>query len=173
MRVFFAVWPSPQTREQLAAVRDMLESPKARAVREEDLHLTLAFIGDVPNSRLPALQAAADAVERPTCELVLGDFQYFNSCIALGASRAPAELQAQRRHLLELAEPYALRSSAPRALQAFHPHVTLLRGVRKLPRLPTAPSIRFVASGFVLAQSDLAPSGARYRSICDYAPTGS
>ena len=165
--MFFAAWPEPETRERLAEIRDTLECPKARLVAAEDLHMTLAFIGDVPNEHLPELQDGAQAIERRVVEVTLEEFNLWHNSLTFATSKAPAALRARHDALLEMAVPYAPK---PPPRQTFRPHVTLLRRVRTLPDLPSPPKLRFVVSGFSLVRSDIDEKGAHYRSISDYAP---
>ncbi|MCK6429025.1 MAG: hypothetical protein L6Q72_08010 [Burkholderiaceae bacterium] len=54
MRCFVALWPDDAARERLAAVarEQQRRFPRARAMRAENLHLTLAFIGELDETAL-------------------------------------------------------------------------------------------------------------------------
>ena len=58
MRLFDALWPPPDAvAELLAAVREVQEkSPGLRWTAPEQWHLTLAFLGEVPDDRRPELE---------------------------------------------------------------------------------------------------------------------
>ncbi len=64
MRLFFAIWPPKEIRarlwESLAPWREI--APQVRWIGPERFHVTLRFVGDVPNALVPRLAAAADAL---------------------------------------------------------------------------------------------------------------
>ena len=57
MRLFLAIDPSAEAIDDLARMTARLRSP-GRAVRPEQWHVTLAFLGEVPESGLGAVAAA-------------------------------------------------------------------------------------------------------------------
>lgn len=64
MRLFFALGFSPATRQAIAQVQQRLRraAPTARCPAEGNLHLTLAFLGEVPPARLEDATAALEAL---------------------------------------------------------------------------------------------------------------
>src|SRR5437016_13878004 len=80
MRLFVALELPAAVRENLAALLKALRavSPQTRWVRPENLHLTLKFMGEVPETKLAAIRSALDSVhsEQPTTVVfrVLGFF---------------------------------------------------------------------------------------------------
>lgn len=61
--MFFALWPDAGQRADLAqAIRKALRSCGGRPVAPESLHVTLAFLGSVPGSRVPELGRIARAI---------------------------------------------------------------------------------------------------------------
>jgi 2'-5' RNA ligase len=62
-RLFFALWPEDAQREMLAlAVHDFVRASGGRPVPTHNLHITLAFLGSVPEGRIPELSSIARAV---------------------------------------------------------------------------------------------------------------
>ena len=125
-RLFFALWPDEPARAALAplARRVALEGG-GRAVPGANLHLTLAFLGDVPQDRVDAAKAAASGIRGDRFELVLdrtGAFRRSGVGWA-GPAKAPGELVT-----LQSALDSALRASGF-ALEdrPFAPHLTLAR----------------------------------------------
>ena len=65
-RVFFALWPDDEIARQFdEAGRMAHQSLGGRRMRRETLHLTLAFIGDVPPARLADLRCIAVPIPPP------------------------------------------------------------------------------------------------------------
>src|SRR5260370_30896686 len=60
MRLFVALEIPSEVRENLAALLKSLRavSPQTRWVRPENLHVTLKFIGEVPETKLAAIRSA-------------------------------------------------------------------------------------------------------------------
>jgi RNA 2',3'-cyclic 3'-phosphodiesterase len=66
VRVFLAVDPGDACRHSIAGVVDSLRTTTSgvRWIREANLHLTMAFLGEVDESRLPEIFAATATVAR-------------------------------------------------------------------------------------------------------------
>ena len=68
MRMFFALWPDALTRAQVANAAAVLRlTSAARPVPQQNYHLTLAFVGEVPSSRLAVLRQIGLSQRRSHC----------------------------------------------------------------------------------------------------------
>ena len=126
MRLFFALWPDAALRRQLGALAGTLaQRAHGNAVPEAKAHMTLAFLGEVPVERSPAVCDAASRVEGEGFELVLDEVGSFRAAKVAwaGSSRGhPALIALQSSLAHELAtEGFALES------RPFAAHVTLVR----------------------------------------------
>ncbi len=140
-RLFFALWPDDSARSALAPLaRRVAGEGGGRPVPAMNLHLTLAFLGEVAPERVEAARSAASGIHGERFELVLDRVGAFRRAGVgwAGPARAP-------RALLEL------QSALDSALRAagftledrpFAPHLTL---ARKLGRPVAATSIEPVA----------------------------
>jgi len=143
MRLFIALDPSEQVRARFAALLRQLkaEAPAVKWVAAESLHLTLKFIGEQPEEKLPGLAEALAAVAPPghlgLCFRGLGCFPN---------ERRPRVFWVGMEELPELAR---LAAAIERALEPFgiapegrpfSPHLTLgrLREGARLALLPQA-----------------------------------
>jgi 2'-5' RNA ligase len=64
MRLFFAIWPDAAARDDLAALAlDVAAVARGKPVPSANLHLTLAFLGEVDEARADLLPGIAAAVE--------------------------------------------------------------------------------------------------------------
>lgn len=182
MRLFFAIEMPPEVRAELAALVERLR-PRAegvRWVRPEGIHLTLRFLGEVGPERLEPIVAAGRAVpagEAP--RLRLGDLGAFPGrgrprVIWVGLEEAGAALDRLREGLESELE----RAGFAREGRDWSPHLTLGRvrpggDPRASLAAGAAPaSLEFEAREFVLMESRLEPSGARYERRAAFPLTG-
>jgi 2'-5' RNA ligase len=164
-RLFFALWPEPPLRARIvAATARAVEAAGGRVVPAVDLHVTLAFLGNVPGPRYADAVAAAHAI-RGTAGA-----QSFDRIASWGRG-GPLVLEASS---LDPALG-ALRTALADALAAadfvldrrpFRPHITLSRRPHRRPP-PTPPetasaTLESPYSRFVLVESQTEPEGSRY-----------
>jgi 2'-5' RNA ligase len=150
-----------------ADVRAALDA--LRAVGEDALHVTLAFLGQRDEADLAPAAAAVRAVDAAAPTLALGD---------------PLWLAPRRPHVLTVALDdldgtlTAGRASVVDRLaaaldwepesRAFRPHVTVARvrrGTRPRRRLPEPPRATFVGEAVTLLRSHLGSGPARYEAL--------
>jgi 2'-5' RNA ligase len=139
-RVFYALVPDPPLQLQLAAIGHAVATRAGgRAVPAANVHLTLAFVGDVATVRLDALRAIVPTLPRQAFALDLNLVGVFRRARVgwLAPEIAPDALATLRTTLAA-----ALTGAAfPLELRPFHPHVTLARRcVRAIPTAACAPT---------------------------------
>ncbi len=93
-RLFFACWPDESLRLAILAGRQRLFPLSGRPVEPSDLHLTLAFLGAVEESRVAQLKALAGPMS--PVDLVLDRLQWWHKprVLVAEASQAPPGLRA-------------------------------------------------------------------------------
>jgi 2'-5' RNA ligase len=161
VRLFFALWPDDAVRAQLARwSRGLHAVCGGRPTRDENLHLTLAFLGSVEEARAAEVERAANEVAPRVVTLVLDRPGYWkhNRIAWAGASVVPPELESVVSEL---------RSALARSHIGFDPkgfvsHVTLLREAREPKAMPALDPIPWKVDGFALVQSVTLPRGSRY-----------
>lgn len=168
VRVFFALWPDDGLRSGLhRAAVDGARRFGGRAMQAETLHLTLAFIGDVPVDDLPKLHEAAAGVEGRGFRLTLDRLGFWaHNRILWAGSRGAAAGLTRLAHSLAERLHSAGYSSGIKPGRPFSPHVTLVRNVgEKEPELPVLEPMDWACREFVLARSRLSPRGSIYEII--------
>ena len=162
--MFFALWPDPPARVALADLAaGIVRNAGGRAPAQANLHLTLAFIGDVAPGRQDALRAAGHdaAAEAAPFTLVLDRLGGFRDArIAwIGTSEAPpalADLAAR------IAQELGTRGFDVDR-RPYVPHLTLARKCRMPPHDISAVRIAWEVRELALVESVLRPGGSVYR----------
>ena len=161
LRLFFALWPDAATRERLADwTRAIHRASGGRAMRPENVHLTLAFLGSTQIAALPAITAAAGTVAPRAFTLRIDEPGYWrhNQIAWAGVNESPPELDALAGDL---------RAALVAAKIAFDPkafvaHITLVRKARPGFKLPKLEPIDWPVRDFVLVRSVTGPEGSTY-----------
>lgn len=167
-RLFFALWPDEATRAALyRATRATARHSGGKPVAPGHLHLTLLFLGNVPDERLEAVATAAGALRVPPFELSLDRYGWFEAAqvLWLGCREPPPELRPLAGELAHLMTEVAGLRPDPRP---FHPHVTLARKVRNPPELDAPRSVAWPVRGFALVESVTDPGGATYSVLQEF-----
>ncbi|MBL8492400.1 MAG: RNA 2',3'-cyclic phosphodiesterase, partial [Rhodocyclaceae bacterium] len=127
------------------------------------LHLTLAFVGEMADDRLPDLLSAAGAVEGERFALILDRLGWWrhNRILWAGCGDTPAALSS-------LADGLAGRlreAGFPVERRPFAAHLTLLRNClcERPPNLEEP--VAWPAEEFVLVRSRLSDAGSRYEIL--------
>lgn len=149
-RLFIALWPGPRVRQALAeTLAGRSWAAGGHPVAIEKLHLTLHFLGQVPDGRVPDIAAA---LARPVhaFELRLDLAQTWRGGLAvLSPRKVPQRLRQLHAELASTLERLGLRVEA----REFRPHVTLARHSRPSESFALVPVLRWRVSGFALVQS--------------------
>jgi RNA 2',3'-cyclic 3'-phosphodiesterase len=183
LRLFVAVDPPEPVRRHALALRRRLERAAGRAAGEvkwvapENLHLTLQFLGAVPEERLDEVSAAVTGAAAPGAPLELalqgaGAFPGARRARVLWAGVA-GEVPRLGALVAELGRRLAPLGYPPEE-RAFSPHLTLgrARDPRGLPGLAAAlaapdeaPATPWPVTELVLYRSHLSPRGPSYQPL--------
>jgi 2'-5' RNA ligase len=164
-RVFFALLPLAAAATALAALAAALAARVGGRVTETaSIHLTLAFLGDVPAARLPDLESiGAATAAQPAFAVALDTIGAFRKAQVawVAPSAPPAGLLALARDLHGRLQGAGFAFDA----RAFRPHVTLARKCTLALADERCPPLSWAADAVVLVASTLAPAGARYAAL--------
>ena len=163
-RLFFALRPDAALRRALLRYRRALDCGPCRPVPEEQLHLTLSYLGEVDERRRRALLALPFAGTAPPFSLCLDTPGWWArsrvAWLAPAPDKIPAALSALVACIEDAAPAVPPRCSSHPRPRTFRPHLTLARRVRAAPRRPPPVALRWEIRAFSLMQSDIAPPGA-------------
>lgn len=162
-RLFFALWPGGAVRAALAGLLHG-ESPRlGRRVPDANLHLTLAFVGNVTAEQRACMEAAAATVAGTSFTLTLDRLGFWpRPRIAwAGATETPDALRDLVTRLNAALIPCGYRPEQ----RPYQAHVTLARKVQAPPRRRGIPPIVWAAAEFCLVESVSEEHGSVYRVL--------
>lgn len=176
MRLFVAIELDEKFWEQLVELQDALRrvQPDISYTRPENFHLTLKFIGDFEESKLPQLCDSLNEV------LKMGEFSMALTALDFLPERGPIRIigaavngGGKLEVLQRMVEVACGRLEIPMENRRYRPHITLARARRALPRsskaklISSAPvtPVESLVDGFVLMQSKLSDKGAGYTPL--------
>lgn len=163
-RLFIAVDLSDPARN--AIFRVCRELPEYRWTKQEQLHLTLRFIGDIDTSIIPGLCASLSEIKFNNFELIMTGTGFFRPSIFFLALEQSESLNSLKGKVDSVLTDV---TGMPVETREFVPHITLTRFKRrqnrqKLERLESAFApvfpIRFEVDSMTLYASELTPRGA-------------
>lgn len=164
LRLFFACWPAPELQRQLHQIGSKLKQQiGGRITRSANIHLTLAFLGDVPTVQLPLLLQLAGGIEAPAFRLQLQRL----GCWPEGGIGwlAPEQTPEALLKLVQQLNQGLQQAGFKTEKRRYRPHVTLLRKATKGWRSELEPPLRWGIDEFVLVASTLDQHGSNYRII--------
>ena len=177
-RLFFALWPNEAQRAALArATAKIARHSGGRPVPESNLHVTLAFLGSVPESRVAELRRIAtrtgEEFPRAALPLVL-------TLEALAHWSKPQVLTVLERQETHAADPGPVTALAARLttetaaagfspdLKPFRAHVTVARKVSRAPRVSAMRKVEWSFDAFALVESRTLAEGPVYSVVESY-----
>jgi len=187
-RLFVALRPPPEIRSVLTGLMGGIEG--ARWQNDNQLHITLAFIGEVDRHTAEAVAEALDAIRQPALHLQLGQFGTFDTgrpdrtgTLWIGVEDTPSNRRPRPDPGPLAALAQSVRQTLRRAgthpdPRKFTPHITLARfgqsgapleALRPWLTETPAPSATWQATNFHLVESTLGREGAHHTPVATYA----
>ncbi len=174
IRLFTAIELPDDIRRRLAAMAGGV--PSARWVAEENLHLTLRFIGEVPEQRLDDITTALASVSGAPFSITLSGVGHFESRRRVRILWAGVAPNAELAALYDRVESALVRAGLEPEGRKFSAHVTVAR----LSGVPANKVVDWLAAGaafstspipvdrFTLLSSFLSHSGAIYSTVQEF-----
>lgn len=172
-RLFVAIRPPRHIREQLLATMGGVRG--ARWQTDDQLHLTLRFIGEVESHVGDDIHAALGAIHHPRFDIALdgiSGFERRGQAETLWAGITPQEPLKTLHNKIDQA---IARAGVAPDQRAYLPHITLARLKRGsgsisalLERSGGLTSAPFAVDSFCLYESHLTPEGAVYSIVERY-----
>lgn len=160
-RFFFALWPDDATRHAIKQCRSHLDY-RGRAVNQENLHITLLFIGKMTVNQQQNIIQQTQAISWPEFTITIDHSGYFNRSRVfwLGMKTVPEPLQELHQQLSNI----ALDCHLTIKKQNYTPHITLSRKTAPVASQSIQPIV-WPINRFVLLESIDTPNGVQYKKV--------
>ncbi len=156
MRLFLSIPLDEKTKREIIVIRNKLRNhaESGRFTQEENLHLTLVYLGDISKEDLPAIINIMDSAKWIPFTLLLNRMRFFQKdngdVYWLGCEKCPMLLKLQK----ELADKLRVAGFNVE-FKNFVPHITLGRQVTSKKSLEQEfPPIVYNVKYFSLMQSE-------------------
>lgn len=154
-------------------------APSLSFTRPDNLHLTLKFLGEVPEAEVKGITDALGGIQPVGAfPLIISGIVCFPERGRVRVVSADVEPAARLTQLQQLIDGALEAKGFPREGRAFHPHITLARARTPVPASvrqrfsapDSAPdaSTSMLVRDFVLMQSRLHPTGAQYTAAARF-----
>jgi 2'-5' RNA ligase len=151
-RLFFAVWPDAAGAARLARLAlDVAAVSEGKPVPPGKIHLTLAFLGEVPEARIDAAREAGAALGFGRFAFALDHVGSFRAARVAwaGSARPPAPLAALQAELVARLRDAGFGIEE----RPFAPHATLARRTRRPVPLASIEPVPWPVDAFTLVRS--------------------
>jgi 2'-5' RNA ligase len=174
MRIFIALDIPGEIRSALSAYMERARNlvPEARWARVEGLHVTLKFVGEVSDARLPEIKTALASVKTAPFDVRFAGAGFFPNAKAARVFWAGVEGGDALPRLASAVDAALAKLGFAKEDKLYHPHLTLARAsthpLRELQALITEQPPQFgtmTAREFFLYQSKPQKGGSKYTKL--------
>lgn len=159
-RLFFALWPEPETRQTLADLSQSIAVNDCAWVPPHNLHVTLVFLG---SADALAIKQAACGITAPPFTLTFDRLSYWQKPRILCLT-CQQDVPEAAWTLSSALETVAAQCDLRTDTRPYTPHITLARHAGYLPEAKIEPLI-WRAESFCLVESCSEADGVRYQVI--------
>jgi 2'-5' RNA ligase len=149
VRLFFALWPDELTRR---ALQSLQQGISGRRSRPENLHLTMAFLGEQPRQHVAELLEVLNNMPPFASMLKINVLGYFRGARIAWAGMANPDAALMQWQALLRSALTERQFLGPRP-ETFNPHVTLARDAEQPLHAVLATPIAWRANRIVLVES--------------------
>ncbi len=163
-RIFFALWPDNRQRDRLRdVINSVVKTVEGKMVDRRHWHITLAFIGDFPESQIATLQARAAQIKFAPFRLGFDRLDYWArpKVACLIVPTIPVELQALVTSLNEMLLEFEVTTKD----RTYRPHITVVQNARSFTTERLAQRAITEWSGMELVESISGPGGISYSPL--------
>lgn len=163
-RLFFALWPSDRQRDQLRnAISPVAKLVEGTAVYRGEWHVTLAFLGEFPEARIPDLLNAVGVIPFEPFRLRFDRCEYWPrpKIAVLAAQTVPSELA----RIVQWLDTLLVEAGVVEERKTFRPHITVVKRARPFETQRLAQPAVVEWTGFELIESIRERGSVRYKPV--------
>lgn len=163
-RLFLALWPGDELRKQIKRnSKSLLHHGGGRPVALENIHITLAFLGNLNADQRKCVELVADGIQCPVFSLILDHAGHWSRprVLWIGASETPDALSQLVADLYKGIHRCGIELDS----RPYRAHLTLMRKVNKAPADLNFQSLEWRVGSFVLVKSTTYPEGVEYEVV--------
>lgn len=163
-RLFFALWPDSRQRETLRdALSPLARQVEGKLVNRANWHVTLVFVGEFSEMRIPALQRATSDLRVEPFRLRFGNLSFWQRprIAALETRTVPPELSRLVQRLNSALGEFGIEPER----HTYRPHITAVRGAKPFEPLQLARPLELSFDSFELVESDSVRGETQYRPL--------
>ena len=160
-RLFFALWPDEPLRQQINLHSEpVLAHGGGRQVRSANLHITLAFLGNVDAGQQSCVEGVADKIQGSPFTLSIDTAGYWHKprILWIGPGSVPDALVTLATALRD----GALNCGLQMDMRPYNAHMTLMRKATKKNVKQKILPFTWHVNSFVLVRSTSTPEGLVY-----------
>ena len=163
-KLFYALWPSHRQRELLRdTINPVLSAVEGQSVDRRNWHVTLVYIGEFPEERIPGLMAATELIDPGEIRLRFDTLTFWQrpKIACMHAKIVPPELEHLMSALQQALIPFGIEPEK----RVYRPHITVSRKVRAFPDVRLTRPIELSFSEFALVDSISSRGEVQYRPL--------
>jgi len=160
-RLFIALWPADELRHEIEhETRHAARHSGGRVIAARNLHITLAFLGAVPESRIAALHHCIGVTTVQPFDLILQAINWWERqellCLEPIAGAEALQECVERLHAALRHSGFAVER------RPFRPHLTLARDVRRDHAVKPIKALHWPVQRMELIESQNSGRGSEY-----------
>ncbi len=162
--VFFALWPDNRQRDRLRdVINSVARTVEGKSVDRREWHVTLVYIGDIPEDQVPDLLERASQIQVEPFSLGFDRLEFWArpKVACMIAPTIPVELQALIKDLHDIVQDFGVVPND----RTYRPHITVARNARTFTTERLAQRATTEWSSFELVESVSVPGGVTYRPL--------
>jgi len=160
-RLFFALWPDNRQRDRLRdVINSVAKTVEGRPVDRRSWHVTLPYIGEFEESRIPELQELASQIDVEPFRLGFDRLEFWArpKVACLVAATVATELEQLVASLNWVLQEVGVTPED----RTFRPHITVVRNARTFTTERLTQRATTEWSSFELIESQSGPGGVSY-----------
>ncbi len=165
-RLFFALWPNEKVRKELSKVTNQFKDENLRLTKNSNLHITLAFLGQVSEQDQAELIEKTNSIRSSAFSLTLDSIGFWKNPGILWI--APEVMPEVLNDLVVQLQSIIKQQGLNVDERLYKPHVTIARKVKQF----TVPKEKFhipwSVISFALVISRSSESGVEYHVVQEW-----